>query len=208
MSWVSLMVQSASSDSGSTTWSGFGGHALIAVYQGDADDGIYEVFHLVGARGSSSGGSGHAFYNSYTSIERYRCQDDGTAKSCGGRSGRSSSAESSFPEVIKGYDYTKWYETPANKRLNIRETPRFQISSETAGKIIEKCMALCDTADVSKSVGTFSLIGGQVNLGTNCITWAYGILKSVGVTFDWKLYAMSFVSPRKAVESGGGLQMA
>src|SRR5215469_8437344 len=108
-SWVSLMVQRASSDSGGTSPSGFGGHALIAVNQ-DGWNGVYEVFHLVGARNSSSGGSGHAIYNSYTSIERYRCSDKGKAISCGGRSKNALTEGSSFREFMPE-DYTWWYKT-------------------------------------------------------------------------------------------------
>ncbi|MGV6475176.1 MULTISPECIES: hypothetical protein [Azotobacter] len=198
-SWVSVLVQAASSDSG---WSGFGGHALIAIKCGDT----YEVFHLVGARNSSSG-TGHAIYNSHTSIERYRCEPNGKAVSCGGRSGRNIDHAKSFKEVIP-HDTSKWYSTHLNNKLNIRETPRLSISKKIAKKIIDHCITLSRSADVSQTVGTFSLIGGQLNMGTNCISWAYSVLKKHGVTFDWRLYAMSFVSPRKAIESGGGLQYA
>jgi hypothetical protein len=205
-SWVSLMVQGASSDSAGNLWSGFGGHALLAIH---LSEDVYEVFHLVGARGASSGGSGHAIYNGNTSIERYRCDEAGKAISCDGISGKSSEVGGyfSFMDKVAG-DYTEWYKAPANKKLNVRESPRLNISDKCAEKIIEKCMGLCKKKNVSETVGNFSLIGGQVCMGTNCITWAYHTLKSCGVTFDWKLYAMSFVSPRKAIESGGGLQLA
>lgn len=200
-SWISILVQAASSDSGST-WSGFGGHALIAIKCGTT----YEVFHLVGARNSSSG-TGHTIYNSHTSIERYRCEASGRAVSCGGRSGRGVNHERSFRSVIP-LNTGKWYEHHQNKRLDIKETKRLGISKKIAKKIIDYCIALSRLNDVSEPVGTFSLIGGQVNMGTNCISWAYSVLKKHGVTFDWLFYAMSFVSPRKAIETGGGLQPA
>lgn len=198
-SWVSVLVQAASSDSGSSPI-GFGGHALIAVKHNSE----YEVFHLVGARASTSG-SGHVIYNSCTSIERYRCDEKGKAFSCGGQSGKAAGAGKPLRSI---FGHSKWYESDLNKRLNIKETKRMGVKNDVAEKIIKYCLGLCRKKDVGEIVGVFSLIGGQVNMGTNCISWVYSVLKKHGITFDWVFYAMSFVSPRKAIESGGGLQSA
>ena len=41
----------------------------------------------------------------------------------------------------------------------------------------------------------FSLIGGAVNFGENCVTWIYNQLGMIGVGFDNRLYYYSFLSP-------------
>ncbi|MFC7421256.1 hypothetical protein ACFQNF_15440 [Iodobacter arcticus] len=212
-SWVSILVQGANSNGDSTGsgWYGCSGHALLAINKyGGGDPVEYEVFHLVGNRNSSSG-SGHVICNT-ASIERYRCDNNGKASSCGGASPRDSNAHYSFTEKRNCFkDYARWYDKEVNKRLDIIESERITISEGAAARLIDMCLYQCewphsDVLGHGSGVGSFSLIGGQVKMGTNCISWAYHMLRRIGVTFDWKLYGMSFVSPRKAIESGGRLQ--
>jgi hypothetical protein len=194
---VSLVVWSTVS--ATEGYSGFAGHALIRL---KTTDGKNYIFHATTPRENTSrllGQQGGLIYAGQGSIE-FICCNGGSFYSVGGLKGAIQTAPSLTDDQVNQY-----YE-----KKKCKATPLLRIDGDKAWRMLYMIIRLARNAPSKNDLapGSFSVIGGLVRLGTNCITWSYILLKEFGVTFDYKLYAYSFYSPRIGVENGGTLQLS
>ncbi len=183
-----------SGSGGDSSGASFGGHAHLA-FEWLTSGGTatkHVVFHLVGSRREAVPAA-HMVYN-VASVERFIVKPAGT-RSSGNRSNHTASLgeqNSSTP--------TNWF---GNKTIN---TSSILVDSSKGIKALGLCRRM--TAGVQgERTGNiedqnFSLIGANIGLGTNCITFCQQVLREIGVEMDWKMYAASFLSSNAAMKLG------
>ncbi len=190
-----------------TGWAPVGGHTLLAFKKGSA----FYVWHLVGARQSSSGGSGHILYNNQASVECLQLNERGRVYSIGGYSVSKGDRFQDHPEKDKEKELDKPFILGSEKdflealrRNRYRSGEMLEVSNDCVLNMLKKCKKMSKHRDISKyaessfTTNNFSLIGASMGklFGNNCNSWAYDRLVEMGITYSWGMYAASFISPR------------
>jgi hypothetical protein len=170
---------------------GYLGHAHLAFEWRDIDTRKWRhvVYHLVGSRRESLGG-GHIVYN-VASVEKIeQAETEQGYYSCGGRSGRPLREAVDTP--------SNWYDQEQGASASVI------VSIPRGHRALTICGHLAGGQEDPHRVKSkhFSLVGGSVKLGTNCITFTRQVLKTIGVKMDWKMHVLSFLSPYAAVKVG------
>lgn len=181
---VSIVVQRGGSG-------GYVGHAHLAFEWRDMETKKWRhvVYHLVGHRRESLW-SGHIIYN-VASVEKIEeTETEQGYYSCGGRSGRPVRDAVDTPST--------WYNQESGTCASVI------VSVPRGYRALTICGHLVGGQDDPHRVKSrhFSLVGANIKLGTNCITFTRQVLKAIGVKMDWKMYILSFASPYAAVKVG------
>lgn len=166
-----------------------GGHTYIAFEWWGGVQYRHIVFHLVGGRGNSSPGQHNIAGRA--SVERLQPSPNNNRPyvSVGGLTGRAVSDWS----VIQ--DDTPWDWNGTNDLA----CAGIAIPITEAETAIATCFAYSSGV---RSPGNFSLIGANVRLGTNCVTFALQMLHVATIRENWTMYSWSFVSPYQAIRRG------
>ena len=183
--------------------SAFAGHGLLLIHITQSYNGSqYFIFHLSGWGGVSSahGCSDSPVIASSINTRPVVCHFVNT--------------------IVGGTPSMRGNAIPANgynlSLININSYVNFKTSTGTVPSIVctapwiidpfpaQILIQACMMSEYSPNV-KFSLTGGIVNWGENCVAWVYNQLGMIGVGFDNVLYRYSFFKPWSGVFWGGQL---
>lgn len=206
--YVMMLVMKENNSSTTTGCysSALAGHGMLLIHTKRSIDGsCYFIFHLQGWGGGSSrdGSSDSSFVassiNTQPHVRHFYNTGAGDRISIKG-------------DGTYGVNYTL-HKAHISAYVNFKNngktapvivgTPPYDIKTGDARKLVNSCKAAEQNPNI-----WFSLIGGAMNMGENCVTWVYNQLSIIGVGFDSSLYWHSFTHPWYGVHCGGQLGTA